>query len=324
VNISNHRIYCGYNADDLALMKGYIHDLPGWPAFHWNANRLTVPLSNLRFQQGRLWGKAEVLGFQVQQDEIVGDATSRYHQPLTEERLSDWHRLLFREIPGDMRTPRTRTWRDGGAGPKHPAAHRLSREMSRFIEWFNRDHDRTLDAVLKAGIAHLGFVTIHPFDDGNGRMANAIAEMALCRSARSPLRFYSLSQQVVRERARYAAQLEQTQRGTLDVTQWLSWFIGCVDRAIEHSLAALERSTTNAQVFQLVSGTALNDRQRLVLNRLVEGFDGHLTTSKWAAIARCSTDSALRDITDLVERQVLAKNTSRGRSTSYTLLARVR
>jgi Fic family protein len=362
-------------------MSDYIHDLQGWPAFHWDAKALTGPLSSLRLQQGRLLGKLEALGFRIQQDtllqnltadaqktseiegehfridevrssvarrlgidiggyrptsrhvdgvvEMLLDATSRYDQPLTEDRLFEWHRLLFPDS-----STRRGAWRDDATGPMQvisgpigkervhfeaPAAHRLEREMSRFIEWFNRDHDQTLDPLLKAGIAHLGFVTIHPFDDGNGRIARAIADMALCRSERSPQRFYSMSAQILRERATYYTRLEHTQRGTLDITEWLSWFLGCLGRSIEASLAAIATVARKAEVLQSVSGTALNDRQRLVLTRLFEGFDGHLTTSKWAAIAKCSTDSALRDISDLVARGVLTRNDGRGRGTSYRL-----
>lgn len=263
--------------------------------------------------------------------EMLVDATSRYDQPLTADRLFSWHTSLF---PGrDHKQPiRIGAWRDDASGPMRvisgpighervhfeaPAADRLEREMSLFLEWFNTDHGATPDPVLKAGIAHFWFVTIHPFDDGNGRMTRAIADMALARSERSPQRFYSMSAQILRERATYYARLEQSQRGPLNITPWLSWFIACLGRAIETSLASLGSALQKAQVFQSVTGAPLNERQRLVLNRLIDGFEGHLTSSKWAALAKCSTDTALRDITDLVERGVLVKNPGAGRGTSY-------
>ena len=266
--------------------------------------------------------------------EVILDATGRYDQPLTPERLFEWHRLLFPGAPGQKDNHRVGAWRDDAKGPMQiisgpigrdrvhfeaPAAERIVPEITAFLEWFNPDQGTELDAVLKAGIAHFWFVTIHPFDDGNGRIARAIADMALARSERSPQRFYSMSSQILRERATYYARLEHSQRGSLDITDWLSWFIACLGRSMDASLASLGTVIRKAQVFQSVSGAALNERQRLVLGRLFDGFDGHLTTSKWAALAKCSSDSALRDITDLVERGVLAKNDGGGRSTSYRL-----
>ena len=262
------------------------------------------------------------------------DATSRYDQPLTAERLFEWHRSLFPATPDMKQTIRTGAWRDDAGGPMRvisgpigrervhfeaPAADRLDREMSAFLEWFNTDHASTTDPVLKAGIAHFWFVTIHPFDDGNGRIARAIADMSLARSERSPQRFYSMSAQILRERATYYARLEHSQRGSLNSTPWLTWFIACLGRAIEASLASLGSVVKKAQLFQSVTGAPLNERQRLVIDRLFDGFEGHLTTSKFASFAKCSTDTALRDITDLVERQVLVKNPGRGRGTSYRL-----
>lgn len=266
--------------------------------------------------------------------EMLIDATSRYDQPLTTERLFGWHTSLFPAGRDERRTIRIGAWRDDATGPMRvisgpigrervhfeaPSASRLDREMSIFLDWFNTDHGVTPDPVLKAGIAHFWFVTIHPFDDGNGRVARAIADMALARSERSPQRFYSMSAQILRERATYYARLEQSQRGSLNITPWLSWFIACLGRAIESSMASLGSVLQKAQVFQSLTGAPLNERQRLVLNRLIDGFEGHLTSSKWAAIAKCSTDTALRDITDLVERRVLVRNPGAGRGTSYRL-----
>jgi len=266
--------------------------------------------------------------------EMLIDATSRYDQPLTNERLFGWHTSLFPAGRDGKQTIRTGAWRDDVSGPMRvvsgpigrervhfeaPAADRLEREMSAFLDWFNTDHRLAPDPVLKAGLAHFWFVTIHPFDDGNGRIARAIADMSLARSERSPQRFYSMSAQILRERATYYARLEHSQRGTLNITPWLSWFLACLGRAIESSRASLGTVLQKAHVFQSVTGAPLNERQRLVLTRLFDGFEGHLTTSKWAALARCSSDTALRDITDLVDRQVLLKNPGGGRGTSYRL-----
>ncbi len=265
---------------------------------------------------------------------MLVDATSRYEQPLTSERLFEWHRSLFPGTPGERQTIRTGAWRDDARGPMRvvsgpigrervhfeaPAADRLDREMSAFLEWFNTEHGLAPDPVLKAGIAHFWFVTIHPFDDGNGRIARAVADMSLARSERSPQRFYSMSAQILRERATYYARLEHSQRDSLNITPWLTWFIACLGRAIDASLASLGSVVQKAHVLRSVTGAPLNERQRIVLNRLFDGFEGHLTTSKWASLAKCSTDTALRDITDLVQRQVLEKNPSRGRGTSYKL-----
>ena len=266
--------------------------------------------------------------------EMLIDATSRYDQPLTSGRLFGWHTSLFPAGRNNKQPMRVGAWRDDATGPmrvisgpighervhfKAPSADRIEPEMSHFLEWFNTDHGATPDPVLKAGIAHFWFVTIHPFDDGNGRMARAIADMALARSERSPQRFYSMSAQILRERATYYARLEHSQRGSLNITPWLSWFIACLGRAIEASMTSLGSVVHKAQVFQSVTGAPLNERQRLVLNRLIDGFEGHLTSSKWASLAKCSTDTALRDITDLVERRLLVKNPGGGRGTSYRL-----
>jgi Fic family protein len=262
------------------------------------------------------------------------DATSRFDQPLTAERLFEWHCSLFPATPGRKQTIRTGAWRDDDDGPMRvisgpmgrervhfeaPDAARLAREMPAFLNWFNTDHGSDPDPVLKAGIAHFWFVTIHPFDDGNGRISRAIADMFLARSERSPQRFYSMSAQILRERATYYARLEHSQRGSLNITPWLTWFIACLGRAIETSLASLGSAVQKARVLHSVTGAPLNERQRLVLDRLFDGFEGHLTTSKWASLAKCSTDTALRDVTDLVERKILVKNPGRGRGTSYTL-----
>jgi Fic family protein len=201
-----------------------------------------------------------------------------------------------------------------------PPAARMGREMQSFLEWFNADAG--MDPALKAGLAHLWFVTIHPFDDGNGRIARAIADMALARSESSPQRFYSMSAQIREERAAYYGILERTQKGTMDVTAWLEWFLGCLGRAIDGAQAILGAVLAKARFWESVRGVSLNERQTLILNRLLDGFEGKLTTSKYAKLAKCSQDTALRDIEPLVERGILIRNPEGGRSTSYELASR--
>jgi len=265
--------------------------------------------------------------------EMMLDATRHYDQALTADRLCAWHASLFPTGRSGMRTIRVGTWRDDHTGPMQvvsgpigrervhyegPAAGRLAQEMKAFLEWFEgagADHD----PVLKAGLAHLWFATIHPFDDGNGRIARAIADLALARSERSAQRFYSMSSQIRQERAAYYDILERTQRGTLDVTPWMEWFLACLSRAIDGAQTTLAAVLAKARFWQALGAVPLNERQRLLLNRLTEGFEGTLTTSKWATIAKCSSDTALRDILELVERGIFERNPGRGRSTSYSL-----
>ena len=201
-----------------------------------------------------------------------------------------------------------------------PPASRLKDEMRAFLDWFN--DDLTTEAVLKAAQAHLWFVTIHPFGDGNGRIARAIADMALARSEDSSQRFYSMSAQIRQERAEYHRILEQTQHGTMDITPWMAWFLGCLTRAIEGATTAMAGVIARARFWEKLHDVPLNERQRLVINRLLDGFDGNLTTSKWATLTKSSQDTALRDILWLVERGVLVRNAAGGRSTSYSLAAR--
>ena len=185
-----------------------------------------------------------------------------------------------------------------------------------FVDWFNEE-DAQIDAVLKAGLAHLWFVTIHPFDDGNGRIARAIADLVLARSEESSQRFYSMSAQIRHERGAYYDVLEQTQKGSLDITPWMDWFLACLGRAIDGAQTTLSAVLQKARFWNALGDVPINERQRLVLNRLLDGFEGNLTTSKWAKIARCSSDTALRDIAELVERGILVRNPEGGRSTSY-------
>ena len=189
--------------------------------------------------------------------------------------------------------------------------------MSLFLDWFNGP--TAGDPVLKAALAHLWFVTIHPFDDGNGRIARAIADLALARSEQSPQRFYSMSAQIRIERKDYYNILERTQKGPLDVSPWMHWFLACLDRAIEGTELTLASVLSKARFWEAHAGESFNDRQRKVLNRLLDGFEGKLTSSKWARLTRCSQDTAHRDIVDLVNRGILAKEAAGGRSTSYSL-----
>jgi Fic family protein len=264
--------------------------------------------------------------------EMMLDATRRYDQPLTAERLFSWHAALFPTGFSGMTKIRTGGWRDDSTGPMEvvsgpigkervhfqaPQAARLDGEMRAFLDWFNANAD--IDPVLKAGLAHLRFVTIHPFDDGNGRIARAIADMALARSENSPQRFYSMSAQIRQERGDYYRTLEKTQQGTLDVTPWMDWFLGCLGRAIDGAQTTLSAVLAKARFWESIAGVAINERQRLMLNRLLNGFEGKVTTSKYAKLAKCSHDTALRDILPLVERGILVRNSEGGRSTSYAL-----
>jgi len=199
-----------------------------------------------------------------------------------------------------------------------PSADRVEDEMSLFLDWVN--HETTLDSVLKAAIAHFWFVTIHPFDDGNGRIGRAIADMLLARSENNSHRFYSLSSQIQKERKSYYNILEKTSKGSLQITSWIEWFFECLERAIENSISTLNTVLNKSKFWEIVSNIPFNERQRNVVNRLLEGFDGKLTTTKWAKITKCSQDTAYRDILDLIEKGILSKSPEKGRSTSYFLI----
>jgi len=265
--------------------------------------------------------------------EMMLDATQRYTEPLTEERLFAWHASLFPTGRSGMHRIKAGGWRDDSTGPMQvvsgpiskervhfeaPEAKRLAREMKAFLKWFNRPPET--DPVLKAALAHLWFVTIHPFDDGNGRIARTIADMGLARSETSPKRFYSMSAQIRLERNDYYEILERTQKGTLDVTPWMHWFLGCLDRAFDGAEATLATVLRKARFWETHAGESFNDRQRKIVNRLLDGFEGKLTSSKWAKLTKCSQDTANRDINDLVRRGVLTKDAAGGRSTTYSLM----
>lgn len=265
--------------------------------------------------------------------ELMLDATQNFAAPLTATRLFDWHSALFPTGRSGMTNITVGAWRDDRSGPMQvvsgivgrerihyeaPAAARLDREMRAFMDWFNSGEP--IDLVLQAGVAHLWFVAVHPFDDGNGRIARAIADLTLARSEHSAQRFYSMSAQIQEERSAYYDILEATQKGSLDITPWLEWFLGCLDRAFDGAETILAAVLKKARFWQIHAGTSFNDRQRALITRLFNGFEGKLTSSKWAKLAKCSQDTALRDITDLVERGVLTRDPTGGRSTSYSLL----
>lgn len=366
--------------------RTYIHERVGWPTFAWNRHDIADLLSDVRYHQGRLFGRMEGLGFElrteatlhtltedvVRSGEIEGDhldeeqvrssiarrlgmdigalpstdrhiegavemmldATQTYRAPLSDERLFAWHAALFPTGRSGMRRIIVGAWRDDASGPMQvvsgpigservhfqaPEAGRLSGEMAAFLRWFNSDS--RLDPVLKAAAAHLWFVTLHPFDDGNGRIARAITDIALARSEGSPRRFYSMSAQISRQREDYYAILEATQRGGLDITAWLKWFLLCLRRAIEGAENTLGSVIDKARFWGMQTQQTLNERQRKVISRLLDGFEGKLTTSKWARLTKVSSDTALRDINDLVGRGLLVRDEGGGRSTSYSLVS---
>ncbi|MDE3026820.1 MAG: Fic family protein [Paracoccaceae bacterium] len=364
----------------------YIHEIDNWPHFTWSSETIGVQLAAVRHRQGRLIGRMEALGFDLQTEavlqtltedvmksseiegemldkdqvrssiarrlgidigalaptdrnvegvvEMMLDATQNFRRPLTGGRLYDWHAALFPTGRSGLTRIAVGVWRPASTGPMRvvsgpfgrervhfeaPAAERLPAEMTAILDWF--EGDAKLDPVLKAAIAHLWFVTIHPFEDGNGRIARAIADMALARSEGSPQRFYSMSAQIRFERADYYAILEKTQKGGLAITAWLEWFLCCLDRAIDGAERVLAAVLRKARFWEAIAGRPLNDRQRAVINRLLDGFVGKLTSSKWATLTKVSPDTALRDISDLLERGILVKDEAGGRSTSYSLKA---
>ncbi|SDH70005.1 Fic family protein [Propionivibrio dicarboxylicus] len=266
--------------------------------------------------------------------EMVLDATSHSREPLTAERLFGWHAALFPSGYSGMSKIAVGQWRDDTDGPMQvisgpmgrrkvhfqaPPAKELNREIARFLTWANGNTGEPM--LIKAGLAHLWFVTLHPFDDGNGRIARAVGDLFLARADGCGQRFFSLSAQIQRERRDYYDVLEHTQKGTLDVTEWLTWFLDTLGRAIESAQATLNAVLVKAHFWQRLAATPINERQIKLLNRLLDGFEGKLTTSKWAAIAKCSPDTALRDITHLLELGILRKSSGGGRSTGYELAA---
>ena len=363
----------------------YIHQLSSWPRFRWDDEVLVPILSQVRHRQGRLIGRMEMLGFDLQAEaslqslteevvksseiegevldrdqvrsslarrlgldvaglvpadrdvegvvEMMLDATQNHAAPLTKDRLFGWHAAIFPTGRSGLAKITVGDWRTEASGPMQvvsgaygrekvhfeaPDALRLDGEMGSFLEWF--EQEKAIDPVLKAAVAHLWFVTIHPFDDGNGRIARAIADLALARSEKIAQRFYSMSAQIRAEQTDYYDILERTQKGSLDITAWLLWFLGCLDRAFTGAEGIVGNVMRKARFWKRLSGEKLNERQTKVLNRLLDGFDGKLTSSKWATLTKSSQDTAGRDIDDLVRRGVLVKNPGKGRSTSYSVV----
>ena len=267
--------------------------------------------------------------------EMMLDATRKFDQALTVERLFSWHASLFPSGRSGMQRITVGAWRTAEAGPMQvvsgalgrervhfeaPEAHLLDAEIARFMEWF--EGVEKIDPVLKAGIAHFWFVTIHPFEDGNGRIARAIADMALARADGVSDRFYSMSTQIEKERKQYYDSLESSQRGHMDITLWLEWFLGCLDRALGQAQENLQTILQKARIWDQINQRGpVNERQHGVINRLLDGFEGKLTTSKYAKIANCSQDTALRDIQELIGRDILTREAGGGRSTGYRLVS---
>jgi Fic family protein len=267
--------------------------------------------------------------------EMVLDATANCSAPITRDRLFEWHAALFPTGHSGLARINVGGWRDDVTGPMQvvsgplrrqrvhfeaPPADRLESETARFLAWANSASNEP--PLIKAGLAHLWFVTLHPFDDGNGRIARAVGDLFLARADGSPQRFYSLSAQIQSERKAYYDVLEHTQKASLDVTDWLAWFLATLHRAVDQAQHTLDAALVKTRFWQrwaAPGSAALNERQVKLLNRLLDGFDGKLSSSKWAAIAKCSPDTALRDITDLLARGVLRKSDAGGRSTSYEL-----
>jgi len=361
----------------------YIHK--DWPHFRWDAGRLVPYLSAVRFQQGRLLGKMQDLGYQLKEEatlaalteetvessaiegeelnpesvrsslarrmgleaagtrpvdrnvegivEMMLDATQKYASPLTVERLFGWHTAHFPTGRSGMKKITTGTWRTGGmevvSGPigkekvhfEAPGAETVGHEMKRFLTWYE-DKAPGIEPLIKAGQAHLYFVTIHPFEDGNGRIARAITEMSLARTEESAQRFYSMSSQIREERKGYYEILESTQKHGMDVTDWLVWFLDCLGRAIEKATELTSSVLAKEAFWRHLKQRSvdLNERQRKMLNRLLEGLEGKLTTEKWAKLTKSSHDTALRDIQELIRKGILKQEESGGRSTAYTLV----
>lgn len=367
-------------------MSAYIYDLPDWPHFRWDNEKLAEKLALVRHRQGRLSGRIEAYGVKlrdeavlhtmteevVKSSEIEGqklsreqvrsslarrlgvdigaltpadrnvegivqmilDATRNYDHPVTKERLFGWHAALFPTGYSGLTKIAVGKWRPPEAEPMQvvsgpygrervhyeaPAADRVDAEMSAFIAWFNGEQPG-VDLVLKAAMAHLWFESIHPFEDGNGRIGRALADMMLARSERSAQRFYSISAEIKAEQGRYYDHLEETQRGNLDITEYLDWFLGCLDRAFDGAETILAGVLRKASFWRLHAGRPFNERQRFMIDRLLDGIEGKLTSSKWAKMTKCSQDTAGRDIVQLLNAYVLVREPGRGRSTNYLLV----
>jgi Fic family protein len=265
--------------------------------------------------------------------EMMLDATQNFDKKITKERLCSWHSLLFPDGSNSVHKITVGKYRKGVRGPMQvvsgaagrervhfeaPDAKRLEQEMKFFMAWMN--NWAAFDAVIASAVAHLWFVTIHPFDDGNGRIARALADMLLARSDQDTHRFYSMSAQIRSERKAYYEILEKTQKGNLDITEWLVWYLNCLDRALDATDARLKTVLKKTAFWDKHSRTEVNERQRKVVNKLFDGFEGKLTSTKWAKMTKCSSDTALRDIQDLIKKKILKSDGSGGRSAGYVLL----
>lgn len=366
-------------------MRKYIHQKENWTDFTWNATKVMGKLAEARNRQGRLLGRMESFGFDLQDEAVLStltlditksseiegefldlaqvrssiarrlgidiggeiassrhiegivemmlDTTQKYNLPLAKDRLLGWHAALFPTGRSHLYKITVADWRKDEKDPMQvvsgpfgkekvhyqaPDAGRIAAEMRKFLNWF--ENKQKMDWVLKAAIAHLWFITIHPFDDGNGRIARAITDMALARSDKSTKRFYSMSAQIRIERKQYYEILEQTQRGSSDITSWILWFLSCFINALEATEKTLSKILYKAEFWKLHASTILNKRQQKTINQLLDGFEGKMTTSKWAKINKCSQDTALRDIQDLIMKGILQKEAAGGRSTSYVLI----
>jgi len=362
-------------------MKIYIHEKENWTDFTWDNKKVMLKLGKARNQQGRLLGKMESLGFDLQNEallntltldivksseiegefldveqvrssiarrlgidyagaveserhvdgivEMMLDATQRYDAPLTKDRLFGWHAALFPTGYSGPYAIEVGKYRSGemqiisGAMGKEKIHYEavksklVKSEMGKFLDWFNNDNQ--LDFVLKAAIAHFWFIIIHPFDDGNGRIGRAITDMLLARAESSGERFYSMSSQILVERKRYYKVLQKEQHSTGDITEWLEWFLHCLKNAMLATENTTHRILRKAEFWKQHKNTAINERQRTILNMLFDGFDGKLQSSKWAKITKVSTDTALRDIKDLLKKGILQETTEGGRNANYEL-----
>lgn len=264
--------------------------------------------------------------------EMMLDATQHCFEPVTKDRLFDWHAALFPTGRSGAHKIVVAEWRKDTTGPMQvisgaigkekihfqaPPASVVDAEMTTFLDWFNSSNQ--IDLVIKAAIAHLWFVTIHPFEDGNGRITRALTDMLLAQADKSNQRFYSMSAQIRLERKLYYAMLEKTQKGNLDITDWIRWFLECLISALQSTEHTLTSVLSKADFWKAHAQDSLNERQKKLLNKLLDGFDGKLTSSKWAKIAKCSKDTAIRDINDLIQKNILQKEAAGGRSTSYEL-----
>lgn len=373
-----------YSPQEVRRMTAYIHEFKDWPTLTWDPIKLAPLLATVHQHQGRLQGRLEALGFDLQSEamllaltqdvvknseienemldpnqvrssiarklgmdiaglipadrhvegavEIAMDAIQHFKKPLTKERLFNWHAALFPTGRRGMNPIIVGDWRDDQHGPMRvvsgalghekihfeaPAALRIEKEMEIFLAWFN--NKEPIDPIIKAGLAHLWFVTIHPFEDGNGRIARTITDLQLTRSDNNSQRFYSLSAQIKKERTSYYKHLENAQKNGLDVTNWLEWFLTCMEHALASTSELLASVLRKTHFWEQFKTAKFNDRQRLMLNKLFEGFIGKLTSSKWAKITKCSQDTASRDIQSLIELGILIKEKAGGRSTSYVL-----